>query len=881
MIVSLPIGDKGVGLFVHDFMGNFPVLEVLAAFPKNAVSLIFNSSCCYKDDIVLVDCTMNNLRPQSGVDMTPVNTSDQSQEQNVGFVDGEADVISAIPHDLSYTKVDTSQNVQLGSFLSRPVQIFEQSWQIGTNLSAATSTFNPWYEYFIKASIKKKLDNYYLVRCNLHLKFVINASPFYYGCCLVAYQPLTAYNPGLILTNTARNENIPLSQRPHIYLYPQNSQGGEMVLPFLYHRNWLDATSAAALNAMGTIDLQSLTTLQNANGLTTDTINIKVYAWADDLEIAGPTAKLALQAGQDEYQHKGVVSRPASAIARAASMLSDLPVIGPFATATSYAAGAIGDIAALFGYTNVPVIDDVHGMVNKPFPNLASTDIGTPVEKLTLDAKNELSIDGKICGADVNDELTIKSFCSRESFLFKTSWASTDAAATGLFYAKPSPVMLERDATLTGAVAIYNTPMSHVARCFKYWRGDIKFKFKFICSAYHRGRVVINWDPIGTIGVTGEYNTETYTRIVDISTETELEICVPYTSTAAYLDVADEGVYFAKASTSTFGIGSSLNGTLTMRVLNEQTSPVSSADIDILVFVSGCDNLEFASPVDLSSLYSPYAPQSGVQFDVGTPETNIGLAPSVPDKNINLVYMGESCVSLRQLMRRSGKYKRTAGNENSAAEYFVSTIWLLGRSPEYPGFDTTGNETAIGINSAVSEPYNWTAWHPITWFSQCFVGSRGAYHYTLNPSDQSDVCSITCARSYSDRTTPITVTLDLPITNRIDYIRRFADSTTQSTGNVGLSLTSQRTLAGEMVSIPMYSKFKFLKNDPLVRTDGDSYDHSDTDTFAIETVTRSDVEFNPKYLSLDLYVSAGTDFSLVFFLNVPTLYLYDSLPGAT
>jgi hypothetical protein len=209
-------------------------------------------------------------------------------------------------------------------------------------------------------------------------------------------------------------------------LYPQNSQGGEFTLPFLYHKNWLNATSSTDLENMGTILLNSFGTLKNANGLTTDSINIKVYAWAEDIEVAGPTIELAVQSGsgksvrkhkaKDDEYGKGIISKPASAIARAAGALSEIPIIGPFATATSYAAGAVADIASLFGYTNVPVIDDVQPFYSKPFPNLASTDIGTPVEKLTLDSKNELSIDPKITGVDVEDELTIRSFVSRSIY---------------------------------------------------------------------------------------------------------------------------------------------------------------------------------------------------------------------------------------------------------------------------------------------------------------------------------------------------------------------------------------------------------------------------------------------------------------------------------
>jgi hypothetical protein len=885
MIVSLPTGGKGVGLFVHDVMGKLSLQDVVFALPKKALNLIIGSNCCQREQCV--DCTLNNFQPQSGeegIDVSPVNTTSDSQVQNVGFNDGEEEVISSIPHDLSYMKVDSSQNIDLGSFLTRPVQIYEQSWQIGTHLSAATSTFRPWNLFFDKTSIKKKLDNYYMVRCNLHLKFVINASPFYYGCCLVAYQPYAEYQPALILTNAARNENIPLSQRPHIYLYPQNNQGGEMVLPFINKKNWVNATSSAELDDMGIIDLQSFTVLRNANGLTTESINIKVYAWAEDLEVAGPTIKLAVQAGKDEYSHKGTVSKPASAIARSMGKLGKLPIIGPFATATSYAAGAVSDIASLFGYTDVPVIDDVHSFRPKPFPNLAATDIGTPIEKLTLDAKNELSIDGKISGGNVEDELLISSFCGRESFIFKTDWTVADVEDTSLFFCKVSPMLLDKE-VLASETAIFSTPMNHVSQCFSYWRGDIKYKFKFICSPYHTGRVRINWDPIGDIGVTGDYTTETYTRIVDISKETEVEVCIPYTQPTSYLDTTQSDfVQFARSDTGSSGSGERYNGVLTLRVLNEQTSPVASADIGVLVYVSGCENLEFAGPRNISSLYSPYRVQSGeMQFDINEAEFQLGVKKSVADDSINLIYMGESVVSLRQLMRRSTKYKRIAYTLDVVGDSYVTSLWTLGRCPQYPGFDPNGDSDATGLKVAIPFPYNWVCWNAVTWFSQCFIGSRGSYHYAFNPSTNSNI-SLSTTRLKKTRVSGISTQTDDVTTQRWRYMRRFVDTSEQSSGMAGLTVINQKSLAGDMVSLPMYSKFKFMSNDPLKRTDGTPLDESDTDTMQIEclhTVAEDRGYIGvTSIIDIDSYVSAGTDFSLVFFLNVPTVYKYDSYPQA-
>lgn len=824
------------------------------------------------------------VQGDDGIDMEATSTTDETLEQNVGFTDPPNNVISSIPHPMAYLKVDSSQNIELGSFLQRPVQIYQKTWAVGNTIDAASDNFRPWHAYFNKTSIKKKLDNYYMVRCNLHLKFVINASPFFYGCVLSSYQPMTDFNPApVVISASDRLENVPFSQRPHIYLYPQNSQGGEMVLPFLYHKNWLNATSSTDLTNMGIIYLNSFNELKNANGVVSDNIDITVYAWAEDIEVAGPTPALAVQGkSKDEYSHEGVVSRPASAIARAAGKLSSLPVIGEFATATSYAAGAVADIAALFGYTNVPVIDDVHAFQPKAFPNLAATDIGTPIEKLTLDSKNELSIDPKIAGANVEDELMISSFVTRESYIFNTPWSATSAADTSLFYTKVTPQMCRIEA-ITGASVIYNTPMGHVSKCFRYWRGDIIFRFKFICSKYHRGRVRVNWAPFGNIGSSGDYTTETYTRIIDITEENDVEFVVPYTQPTSYLrTVNGDYTQVAVSGTSTSGVGVEVNGILTMRVLSQQTSPVTSADIDVLVFARGSENLEFSGPIDIPSTYSPYAVQ-GDCYDSENSRYELGTKPSVADPNLNLIYMGETVNSIRTLMRRTCRYWRISRDQVLTVDTRCVFYSDLGRLPMYPGYDPDGLNQAIGINSTITEPYNFVAWNYTTWFTQCFVGQRGSYNYIVYPYTPTDVLSLEVSRCEGLHTasTDNLVRQHIAVSGTTAFERDFANTIVYSTGMSGTSLVSQKNLAGATVALPMYSRYKFLGNNVLTRTKGTVVDETDTDGFRTSALVEfiggssTDLQF-----SQDMYVSCGTDFSLVFFLNVPIIYVYTAYPTA-
>ena len=102
-------------------------------------------------------------------------------------------------------------------------------------------------------AIKKKLDNFAFLRGKLHIKVVINATPFQYGCMRVVYTPLAG-----LLTNkisgSVEGQLIPQSQLPGFYIWPAQNAGGEMELPFLYHKNWLDITSATDVDAFGTLD---------------------------------------------------------------------------------------------------------------------------------------------------------------------------------------------------------------------------------------------------------------------------------------------------------------------------------------------------------------------------------------------------------------------------------------------------------------------------------------------------------------------------------------------------------------------------------------------------------------------------------------------------
>lgn len=213
------------------------------------------------------------------------------QQQVVTFVDNTPDTqqIFESISDPTFTS-DTIPNAELGNFLERPVLIATVRWS--ESVPYTESTIDPWNLYFTHTIIKKKIDNYAFINCNLHVKVVVNASPFYYGAMMVSYRPMTNYGLPDYTTISVQNDYMRYSQRPHFWVLPQSNMGGEMQLPFFYNHNWLPLTDTAALSSMGTLRFTEVVDLKNANSVTGQGIDVQVYAWASNIKLAGPTFEL-------------------------------------------------------------------------------------------------------------------------------------------------------------------------------------------------------------------------------------------------------------------------------------------------------------------------------------------------------------------------------------------------------------------------------------------------------------------------------------------------------------------------------------------------------------------------------------------------------------
>lgn len=808
------------------------------------------------------------------------------ESETVRFIDNAAGAVVEMPHtDNPVARVDDTEDITLGRFFARPTLINTTTWSTA-NVSGILGSFFPWYEFLNSPAIKRKLDNFAYLRGTLHVKVLVNGTPFQYGALRYAYRPFGGV--GKVRSNAVSDLPllIPYSQHPGAFVSPQANAGMEIALPFFYNKNWLDITSAADVQAMGNFWLVIYAPLRLAVAGGSTAVTLRTYAWMTDVQLMGSTSKLSLQS--DEYG-VGPVSRPASALAAVASALSNIPYIGKFARATEIGASAVSRMASLFGYTNVPVISDVHALVPMNAPAIASTQIGQPIQKLTLDPKQELSIDPSFHGLGSTDELALSYLKKKESYFGATSWATSDAAGTQLFNLRVNPnldsaIDLDNAVPTTVGYRSYQVPLSYFGKLFRYWRGDIKIRMKVVCTKFHKGRLKISYDPVGDISIADPAENVVYTQIVDIGEQDDITFHIPYHQPEGWKEIDH-------SSGDNWTVGNALapraqfdNGTISIRVLNTLTAPAATT-VNILFFVSGGDNFEYATPVTTMATSAGYPTlfdlQSEDVTDVVSTDVVIGTkAQELPERyGVN---MGECVASLRTLLHRMSMYQiRTGPAVATTTQQYLRTS--LKRLPAPPGFLAGTGFTVNRVLAAGTAEFVATYMTPLTWVTTAYCGYRGSTNWCITPAvPLSSIDHLMAYRTEDAGLTPFgfqgwvnVVGLSGSQTKKIVDAGPFsATPRIGAEAQGGGAMTVTRTNGSIMFNFPNYNKNNFAVADPRGLYLGTAADDTATDTVGVEMMIQNQGGWaSSQYngLSSTFLVGSGPDFAPVFFLCCPTV----------
>lgn len=865
----------------------------------------YNSYCCPYSQYFTYEVASQN-KPQS----SEYATSQMTQTQNVTFHDYSPGATVTVPSEYDEVHSETIVNdLDLNNFFSRPVLARFYEWQVGTGAGYLIG-FNPWSFFWKNTRVSNRISNFKLLRAKMHVRFLINGSPMHYGRAIAYYTPLQNFDDvGRQGGSSAQAlQNLPNnSQKPHVWLNPTTSQGGDMELPFVWHNNALDVP-LAEYDDMGEIDIVAPTPLRHANGGTTE-VQISCLVWATDVVLSGPTTTNAggISPQSDEYSNR-VFSVKATNVASVMSKLSSAPYIGPYARATALAATAASAIASLFGYSK-PVELERCLVVKRTANDMATTTGKDDSHKLSLDPKQELSIDPRSFGLSTKDEMEISHIASRESYVTAFTWTSGNSSPAGtiLWNAIVDPsVYTLGTATSPDIPKLNMTASAFAALPFQYWRGSIKYRFQVVCSALHKGRLRIVYDPETEVtnndpsAITPEYNLG-YQTVIDISETKDFEITVGWSQPSSYRHTAlydGIGPMFAitplnyASSINTCG-----NGVIGVYVMNELTNPSAQTDdCYVVVSMSAGPDFEVAGPTNkpLSRLrfrthadvVAPQsdehsAPVSAVASKQANTEEAVEHADTFADMGsltspTNMVFFGESIRSFRSVLKRFSMSEivtitSTTGGTTSAIAVQRPSF------PIEPGYTSKSDLATNRVPKTVQgKQYVYGFMTPLRFISAGFVGWRGGVRWKLTNS-QAECCGFYLSPGTVTRysgCTPLNVTEPLPGRDTIGGLQQwYIGFDEYVNAQEGAQIINQAIEPVVSYEVPYYTSRRFLHARSLAAFESDAETaYKPCWKYSYEGTATPGVLY-----SHQLYCAAAEDFTLGFFIGAPIVYL-ESIP---
>jgi len=883
---------------------------------------------------IVIDLDNDVLDSQSGIATTNsepgLSVSESApmvKEQITAFADQDAGWTTSVhgEYDVTRDAVEAGDS-HLGDFLSRPIRQSVQSWVVNQPFFYQ---FNPWKEFIENPFVADKIKNYELLRMKLHCKMVISGTKFHYGRALASYNPLSGLDQVTVERNFISLDLIQASQKPHFFLNPTKNTGGELCMPFFWNQNYL-SLSDQQYNDMGEITVKSFSNLRHANG-GDDPVTITIYLWAEDVVLTMPTqyqvplsAPLKSQAGKRSLSQKnkknsittndeygtGIISKPAALVAKAAGVLSEMPIIRPYALATQMVAEKVGEVAKIFGYSRPSVVSDIQLYKPNPTGNLANVDAADAVHKLTLDSKAELTIDTRVAGLDGVDQMGILDIAQRESYLTTFAWSPTMSADDLLFNARVTPMLFD---FLSVGGEIHPTPMSMLAQCFDTWNGSIKFRFQIVKSDFHKGRILARFDPNFHSGNV-EYNTN-YSRVIDIAEEDDFEIVVGWAQSEKWLKcgtLANTSRNFSDIGRLNY-VTSEHNGILELNVLNELVSPGEDSTISVNVFVSMCEDAKFAAPNNskLNNLHlfalpplvaqalsaeeeKPVGPESEIEKTAEVLESQSGMLDGTENPTNPMsdrptgtspvqpigsegeqadqtytVWYGDPPTSIRELCKRyvMTRYWITplpaVGTRNISILTNKDASYQTGYDPEGIDFSQIDGTTPLSV---VNKDF-------ASWWSPCYAGVRGARRKKYLFGNVSDGTASVVRGNFvganNGKIQTSTIAYNLPN----EFLSKLSTRQLNTSSGAGASTTNCSINNTIEVELPFYATDRFRSARNVRAQSLPSNSHTVTTQNKLldssySTIPSTHAEFQQ-------WDAVGEDFTLMFFTGAPILYNYE------
>lgn len=433
--------------------------------------------------------------------------------------------------------------------------------------------------------IVQALRTFRLFRGSVKYTVNLTSTPSEYGAVVMSTVP---YFRTLLTANNLYSDNSIMSARPKV-LSIAAADSGELcnafVCPMAYiplngeitytaeELKWFEFSNLYIMAPLGII---------SANNKVAPTIGLQVYANFCDLEIAGVSEA-------QSFEELGNSSFFNETFECEAQGDRNTPLTLTTAASAIFGMAGTSIYGSMTRAANKRIENTIDGFVNPSDERNQDGEKTTVGQSLwgelsrcngslpanTLDSGlSRRKLDQKLFG---EKDHTITSIIQTPGLLSKNTLSSGQSYSTEV-----SVVGLSAGATYVGAMS----------RCFRLWRGSIKYMFQFFASPLISAKMLIS------LNFAGAANTnlgDIYTKVVTIRGDTNVEFCVPYLSFYAWAETLPT----AHSILNPLSLGGTLeHPTLKVEFLVPPIYPVAGGtpSVGLLVWASAGEDFMFASP---------------------------------------------------------------------------------------------------------------------------------------------------------------------------------------------------------------------------------------------------------------------------------------------
>lgn len=543
---------------------------------------------------------------------------------------------------------DTNYDEQsIKTFLSRPIILRQNAFNITDTYSTFSAQSMPYTALQLPAAVmwREKLAGIFGIRMDMRFRIVVNANRFQQGRYIMSFTPLacpvrsTSQLKEFAFNNAHMATLVQRTSVPRVEIDLCNDTVGELVVPFMSTRtfyNLTDILTSVDNNSLGFLNVYPYSAMVSPAGSTT--AGYTVYVSFENITLFGAASAQSglgrrknVQDAELSNKLNGPISGVSSALSKGFKEFAHIPLLSTYANSIAWVADRVTSVASVFGWSKPNQGDSQVKFNLLQAPNHNTVDGDSDARPLSFMSKPGVTAIDGLSGTSY-DEMDF-SYIVRKPAWFQTMTWGTGTAAGATITNGGFQVVPYVQTTVSGC---YNfQPVAFVAWLFQYWRGSLRYRFKFVKTEFHSGRLSIAFFPVSGTAFTGN-SSYVHRIIVDIREMNEVEFVVPYISPTPWSYTA--------------------TGNIVVAVVDPLVAPATvSSSVTILCEISGGEDFEVAVPTTQNINFTPsvLVPQSGLENVNELVSMNIGNSTVVADPNVSsATTIGDKVSSFRALLKR-------------------------------------------------------------------------------------------------------------------------------------------------------------------------------------------------------------------------------------